>query len=112
MKVPVTTLFWNWPTVSVKGCTAFGLMPLLAVIVNGNVPGPVGVPVMSAVPFPSSVKVTPAGSVPDSLRLGVGVPVVKTLKELRTFTTKVAEFGVVMVGGKVVDAGLTVSVNG
>ena len=38
-------------------------------------PDPVaGVPDKVAVPFPLSTNVTPDGSVPDSLRLGVGYP--------------------------------------
>jgi len=36
---------------------------------------------MVAVPFPLLVKVTPAGSVPKSDRVGVGEPVVVTVKE-------------------------------
>lgn len=40
-----------------------------------------GVPLRVAVPFPLSVKVTPAGRVPVSDSMGVGFPVVVTLNE-------------------------------
>src|SRR5271169_3935767 len=71
-----------WSTVSVKDCVAFGLTPLLAVMVIGYVP-PVpaaGVPAREAVPFPLSLKLTPEGSVPLSASPGAGLPVVVTWK--------------------------------
>jgi hypothetical protein len=67
-------------TVSVKLWFAGLPTPLLAVKVIGKLPLDVGVPDKLAVPFPLSVKVTPAGSVPVSLRAGVGLPVVVTRK--------------------------------
>jgi hypothetical protein len=39
-----------------------------------------GVPLKLAVPFPLSLKVTPAGRVPVSARDGVGAPVAVTVK--------------------------------
>ena len=39
-----------------------------------------GVPAMVAVPLPLAVKVTPAGSVPVSVRVAAGEPVVVTVK--------------------------------
>jgi hypothetical protein len=61
-------------TVSVKFCVAFGKVPLLAVIVNGNVPPvPVaGVPLSVAVPVPLSTKVTPLGRLPLSDKAAFG----------------------------------------
>ena len=65
-------------TVSVKAWVAGVPTPFVAVKVMGKVPLlPVaGVPLRVAAPFPLSLKVTPLGSVPVSVRVGVGVPVV------------------------------------
>ena len=59
-------------TVSTKDWLAFGLTPLLAVIVIGYVPPEVGVPERVAVPLPLSTKLTPFGSAPVSDRADVG----------------------------------------
>src|SRR5262245_22163682 len=59
-------------TVSVKDCEAIGVMPLLAVIVNGKTPAADGVPIKVAVPSPLSTKVTPCGKVPVRFRFAVG----------------------------------------
>ena len=67
-------------TVRVKDWVASGLTPLEASMVKVNVPSTVGVPASEAVPLPLSVKVTPAGSAPDSDRDAVGYPVVVTVK--------------------------------
>ena len=58
-----------------------------------------GVPARVAVPLPLSVKVTPVGSAPVSLRAAVGVAEVVTLKELVTVSAKVVPGVEVMVGG-------------
>ena len=61
---------------------ASGLIPFVAVIVNGYVPpetGP-GIPEIVAVPSPLSVNATPVGSVPVSDKTHVGNPVDMTLK--------------------------------
>jgi len=54
----------------------------LAVKVRVNVPTvpAAGVPLNVAVPFPLSTNVTPLGSVPVSVSVGVGDPVVVTVK--------------------------------
>ena len=65
-----------WPTVRVKLWLAGEPTPLLGVNVIGYfpaVPG-AGVPAKVPVPFELLTKVTPAGSVPDSLMVGVGKP--------------------------------------
>jgi hypothetical protein len=72
-------------TTSVKLWVAFGLLPLAAVIVIGKlVAAPAGVPAMVAVPSPLLVKVTPAGSAPDSVSVLAGNPVVVIVTELLT----------------------------
>ena len=43
-------------------------------------PPDAGGPLSVALPFPLSVKITPVGSVPDSLKDGMGVPLVVTVK--------------------------------
>jgi hypothetical protein len=56
---------------------------LLAVRPNAYVPllPEAGVPLSVAVPFPLSRKVTPLGRAPLSVKAGVGVPVVVTMKD-------------------------------
>jgi hypothetical protein len=68
-------------TVSVKGWLAGVPTPLVAVKVMEYVPlvPAAGVPLSVPVPFPLSAKVTPFGSVPDSVRVGAGKPVVVTI---------------------------------
>src|SRR5437879_1209932 len=68
-------------TVSVKFCVAAVPTPLLAVNMIGYVPlvPAAGVPLSVPVPLPLSAKVTPPGSVPDSVRAGAGKPVVVTI---------------------------------
>ena len=53
---------------------------MLAVIVIGNVPDVLAVPLNVAVALPLSWNVTPLGRAPDSLNEGVGEPVAVTVK--------------------------------
>ena len=87
-------------TVSVKLWVAAGDTPLEAMIVNGYVPAlpAAGVPERLAVPLSLSTKVTPEGSVPDSLSEGVGSPVVVTVKPLATLTVNVVAAALVIAG--------------
>src|ERR1035437_3921607 len=62
------------PIVNVKFCVALGKTPFDAVNVMGNVPLAVGVPLR--IP---ALNVTPPGSAPDSVMLGVGGPVAVTV---------------------------------
>lgn len=61
-----------WSTVSVNDWAALVPMPLAARSPILYVPVAVGVPEIVAVPFPLSTKMTPAGSAPDSVKVGVG----------------------------------------
>jgi hypothetical protein len=73
---------------------------LLAVIVIGYVPAvpAAGVPASVAVPLPLSLKVTGLGNGPDSLRAGVGEPVVVTVNVPAEPTVKVVLFALVIAG--------------
>ena len=73
---------------------------MLAVIVREYVPAlpDAGVPLSVAVPFPLFVKVTPLGSAPDSVRDGVGDPVVVTVKLPAVPTVNVVLFVLVIAG--------------
>ena len=53
---------------------------------------------MVAVPLPLSVKVSPAGSAPDSVSAGAGSPVVVTVKLNGVPTIEVAEAALVIAG--------------
>ena len=57
-----------------------------------------GVPEMVAVPLPLSVKVTPVGREPVSVRAGEGAPVVVTVVEKAAPTLEAAELALVMAG--------------
>jgi len=85
-------------TVSVKLWFAGEPTPFVAVKVMGNVPALPGVPLSFAVPFPLSVKVTPFGSAPDSLRLDVGKPVVVTVNVPAAPTENVVVVALVIAG--------------
>jgi hypothetical protein len=61
-----------WLTVRVKFWVAVVPTPLAAAMARGNVPPAVAVPAIVAVPFPLSAKVSPGGTVPDSLMDGTG----------------------------------------
>jgi len=65
------------------------------------VPAP-AVPLSVAVPFPLSLNVTPLGSVPVSVRDGVGVPVVVTVKLPAVPTINVVLLALVIAGACVV----------
>jgi hypothetical protein len=93
-------------TVSVKGCEALGVMPLVAANVIENVPLTVGVPLSTPVEV---LNVTPAGSVLDSVSVGAGVPVAVTLNVPAVPTVKVALLALVIAGAWfTVTAGFTV----
>jgi len=62
--------------VKLKLWVASGETPFDAVKVMGNVPLVVGVPLKTP-----AVNVTPVGSVPDSVIVGVGIPVAVTVHE-------------------------------
>ena len=67
-------------------------MTLVAVIVSGNVPACVGVPANVAVPEPAvDVNVTPVGRTPLWVIVGVGPPVVVTVKVPAAATVKLAD---------------------
>jgi hypothetical protein len=87
-----------WSTVSVKFWVPFGAIPFAAVNVMGKEPAAVGVPFSVPVPFPLSVKVTPLGSVPASVRAGAGKPVAVTVNVPAAFTVNVALFALVIFG--------------
>ena len=57
-----------------------------------------GVPARVAVPSPLSTKVTPVGRGPDSVRAGVGKPVVVTVNDPAVPTAKVLALALVMAG--------------
>ncbi len=69
-------------TVSVKLCVTARPTPLLAVIVRRYAPcvPAAGTPARAAVPLPLSVKVTPLGNPPDTVKVGVGEPLAVTRK--------------------------------
>ena len=71
------------------------------------VPAP-GVPDSIPVPFPLSLKVTPLGSAPVSVRVGAGVPVVVTENVLAVPTVNVVLLALVIAGPAF--PGFTVSV--
>ena len=59
-------------------------------------PGGWGVPLKT----PAALRVTPLGSVPVALKVGVGAPLAATVKLPLVLTTKVVAFPLVMAGGK------------
>src|SRR5207245_5127650 len=87
-------------TVRVKLWVAGVPTVLLAVNVMGYIAAvpAAGVPLSVPVPFPLSVKVTPLGSAPVSVRVGVGVPVVVTVNVPAVPTTNVALLALVIAG--------------
>jgi hypothetical protein len=86
-------------TVNVKFWVALGETPFEAVKTRGNAPVWVGVPLRTP-----ALNVTPVGSAPDLVKLGVGVPVAVTLKEPSVPSVKVALAALVMAGACVADA--------
>jgi hypothetical protein len=92
-----------WLTVSVKFWVAFGVTPLVALMVMGYVP-----PVLAAgmpLSTPAEVKVTPAGRVPVALKVGAGNPLAVAVNDPAAPTVKVVLAPLVMAG-----AWLTVNV--
>jgi len=84
--------------VSVKDCVAFVPMPLLAVMVMVVTDAPAGVPLIVAVPFPLSTKLIGLGNEPVKDSVGVGLPVVVTVKFPFTPTVNVVLLALVIVG--------------
>jgi hypothetical protein len=84
-----------WPTVIVKLCVAFEPTPLLAVIVIGNVPVEVAVPLST----PAELNVTPLGNEPVSVNVDAGFPVAVTVNNPAVFTVNVVLLALVMAGG-------------
>jgi hypothetical protein len=80
-------------TVRVKGWEAFGLIPLVAVKVIGKLPLAEGVPDRTP-----ALKVTPVGRAPDSVMVGVGLPVAATVKVPAVPWVKVVWLAEVMAG--------------
>ena len=80
-------------TVSVKFCTALGETPFDAVNVMLNVPFAVGVPLKTP-----ALNVTPAGSAPDSVIVGVGKPVAVTVNVPGAPSVNVVLLALVMTG--------------
>jgi hypothetical protein len=89
-----------WFTVNVKVCVAALPTPLLAVSVSVYIPPlpDAGVPLSVAVPFPLFTNVTPLGSVPVSVNVGVGDPVVVTVKLPAVPTVNVVLLALVIAG--------------
>jgi hypothetical protein len=85
-------------TLNVNDCVAFGKVPLLAVMVIGELPVAAAVPEMVAVPFPLSAKFTPAGKDPVLFRAAVGLPVVVTVKVPADPAVKVTLAALVIAG--------------
>ena len=82
----------------VKDCVAFVPMPLLAVMVMVVTDAPAGVPLIVAVPFPLSTKLIGLGNEPVKDSVGVGLPVVVTVKFPFTPTVNVVLLALVIVG--------------
>jgi hypothetical protein len=84
----------------VKLWTAFGATPLSAVtLITYAPPVPAaGVPLIVAVPSPLSAKLTPVGTVPVRVIVGVGEPVVVTVKDPAVPTEKGTVLPLVIAG--------------
>ena len=85
-------------TLNVNDCVAFGNVPLLAVMVIGELPAAAAVPEIVAVPFPLSVKFTPPGKAPVLLTAAAGLPVVVTVNVPLVPAVKVTLFALVIAG--------------
>src|SRR5215470_16655853 len=86
-------------TSSTKSCVASGGMPLLAVNCSGNVPALPAVPESRP---DAALKVMPAGSAPDSARVGAGTPDARIVKLPATPTWNVAVEALVKTGAALV----------
>ena len=71
---------------------------MLAVNVIGKVPAADAVPLRVAVPLPLSWNAMPLGSEPDSVSVGVGVPVAVTVKLPAVPAVNVVPLALVMEG--------------
>jgi hypothetical protein len=98
-------------TVRVKPWLAGVPTPLLAVMVREYVPPlpAAGVPLNVAVPFPLFTNVTPLGSAPVSVSVGVGDPVVVTVKLPAVPTVNVVLLALVIAGAEVPNRPYTLS---
>ena len=85
-------------TLNVKGCVAFGNVPLLAVMVIDELLTAAADPEIVAVPFPLSVKFTPLGNDPVLARVETGLPVVVTVKVPLVPAVKATLFALVIAG--------------
>ena len=85
-------------TLNVNDCVAFGSVPLLAVMVIDELPIAAADPEIVAVPFPLSVKFTPAGNDPVLAKADTGLPVVVTVKLPAVPAVKVTLFALVIAG--------------
>ena len=85
-------------TLNVNDCVAFGNVPLLAVMVIGELPAAAAIPEIVAVPFPLSVKFTPPGKAPVLLKAAVGLPVDVTVKVPLVPAVNVTLFALVIAG--------------
>jgi hypothetical protein len=96
-EVSLSELIWTAEdaavTVNVKLWVAFGETPFAAVKVRGNTPLAVGVPLRAL-----AANVTPPGSAPDSVIVGVGVPVAVTENEPASPWVKLVAFALVIAG--------------
>ena len=98
-------------TTRVKVCIASGSVPFVAVIVSWYVPTlPVtGTPCRMAVPVPVAAKLTPGGKFPVKLKVALGtLGIVDIVNEFEAFTTKVALFTLVIVGGGLITSKVNV----
>ena len=87
--------------VKVKACAGEAPTTLVALKLRAYAPAvpAAGVPRRVPVPLPLSTKVTPPGKVtPPRVRLGVGAPVVVTVKAPTLPTVNVVAFTLVIVG--------------
>jgi hypothetical protein len=98
--VPALVMVGAAPSIRRKLWVALLPEVLWAVMVKRTSPASLlaGVPLRVAVPLPLSLKVTPLGKKPDSVRLGAGNPVVVTRKEFEAVTAKVVSAALVICG--------------
>src|SRR5262245_33634512 len=100
LAVPALVIVAAWLTASVNAWAAFGRTPFTAVnVIACGPPVPAaGVPLNVPVPSALATKVTPAGSVPVTLSVGVGTPSAATVKVPGVPAVKVVVSALVNVG--------------